>query len=173
MVLKVSEHTDEIESDPIVVSDGLDANDDSDETVSFDDITVCSFVVVDVVVIGGMVVFSSTSPITVSFVDRVAKHCVSCVKVRLVSSWIVMPRLEANSSRFVHDDVSWLSVMSSGGFVLLESATGTVLLLLVNGTDGNDAVDDIIELKESSKEAVVVKSDLPDICGVGLKLSSN
>ena len=85
-----------------------------------------------------------------------------------------MPRLEANSSRFVHDDVSWLSVISSGGFIFLESVTGTVLLV-VKDTDDNDVVDDIIVLKESSKAevVVVVKSDLPDICGGGLKLSSN
>ena len=57
----------------------------------------------------------------------------------------------------------------------MESVTGTLVLLVVKGTDDNDVVDDTIVLNESSKAEVVVavKSDLPDICADGLKLSSN
>lgn len=169
--MKDSEHTKEVEFDPIDISSGFDVNDDSDRVADLGETTICCFIVVDVVVIGGMVV-SSALVTAVSFIDRLAKHCVSCVKVRLDNCWTVMSRLEANSPRFVHDDVNWLSVMSSDGFVFLESGT---VLLLVKGTDDNDAVDDIIVLKESSKAeaVVVVKSNLPDICGGGLKLSSN
>ena len=83
MVLKDSEHTKEVEFDPIVISSDFDANDDSDEVTDLDGTTVCSFIDVDidVVVIDGV---SSASAI-VSFAERLAKHCVSCVKVRLVS----------------------------------------------------------------------------------------